>query len=117
MGLDVDEFVVLHPEKTGTTSLATFLEDYESYGGVAVQWKVYGSDGHVARPRGGMLRNYARCMRDNTRHKDGYGIKTIARAAAAARWTTAHSVEYYDADVYSVDPDKKRHQRSVVMKV
>ena len=36
MGLDVDEFVVLHPQAAGTTSLAEFLRSYEDFGGVAV---------------------------------------------------------------------------------
>lgn len=108
MSCDVDEFVVLNPA-ANTTQLPEFLQDYEDYGAVAVQWKVYGSSGLKSTPRGGMLRNYHECMADNTNHNDGYGIKTIANTAHAKQWVTAHSVTFFDPKNYwTVEADHKQ---------
>jgi cellulose synthase/poly-beta-1,6-N-acetylglucosamine synthase-like glycosyltransferase len=42
--IDADEFLV---PKTLTGSLPDFLTAYEPYGGLAVNWLVFGSNGHI----------------------------------------------------------------------
>ena len=37
------------------------LEPYERYGGLAVNWMVFGSSGHVSRPNGTVLSSYTKC--------------------------------------------------------
>lgn len=44
--IDTDEFIVL---KNGMKSIKDFLRGYESYGGVGLNWKCFGSSGHVKR--------------------------------------------------------------------
>ena len=46
-------------------------------------------------------------MGDNTRHGDGYGIKSIANTKAAKGWVTAHTLEYFSRRYHTVDPDLK----------
>lgn len=55
--LDVDEFLVLQPG-AGKRKLPEFLKDYDSFGGVVANLKVFGSSGYKSRPQGSLLRNY-----------------------------------------------------------
>lgn len=59
--LSVDEYIVLQP-KEATRSLPEFLRSYAGYGGLAVNKRVFGSSGFSHRPRGGVLRNYVKCV-------------------------------------------------------
>ena len=42
--IDTDEFIVL---KNGMSNIKNFLKGYESYGGVGLNWKCFGSSGHT----------------------------------------------------------------------
>lgn len=106
MGLDVDEFVVLRKD-AGTNDIGTFLTDYESYGGLAVEWRVFGSAGFDKEPVGGMIRNFDKCQADPYIHRDGFGIKTIANTGYARQWESAHEVNYFDDTHWTVDADTK----------
>jgi hypothetical protein len=35
-----------------------WLQDYESYGGLGVNWVMFGSSGHKTRPKGGTIASY-----------------------------------------------------------
>lgn len=59
MGLHADEFVVL--KNASVTNLPTFLQQYEGYGGLAINWRLFGSSGHITRPEGSTLESYTRC--------------------------------------------------------
>jgi hypothetical protein len=48
--LDTDEFVVI---RDGSPSLPEVLRRYEEYGGLAVNWRLFGSSGHKTRPEVG----------------------------------------------------------------
>lgn len=52
--LDVDEFIVLHKH----SCIVDLLEDYKLYGGLAINYVIYGSSGHIARPQGNVKDNY-----------------------------------------------------------
>ncbi len=45
--IDADEFIV---PKTFTGSLPDFLVPYEQYGGIGINWLVFGSNGHIEKP-------------------------------------------------------------------
>src|SRR5471030_1647252 len=45
--IDADEFIV---PKTFTGSLPEFLVPYERYGGLGINWLVFGSNGHIEKP-------------------------------------------------------------------
>lgn len=56
--IDLDEFL-FSPE--GTT-LPVAMERYAGYPGVFVHWLLFGSNGHVQAPAGGVLENYTRTL-------------------------------------------------------
>ncbi len=56
--IDVDEFIVL---KDKTKSIPDILKNYEEFGGLAINWKLFTSSGHITRPEGGVLANYNMC--------------------------------------------------------
>ncbi len=56
--IDIDEFLFSPVEQ----NLPTVLKTYEEFGAVFVQWVLFGSAGHRARPDGGVLRNFKSCM-------------------------------------------------------
>lgn len=56
--IDVDEFLML---SNSSETIDTLLRDYEGFGGLAVNWRMFGSSGHVARPPNGTLQSYTAC--------------------------------------------------------
>ncbi|PSC75466.1 hypothetical protein C2E20_1036 [Micractinium conductrix] len=83
---DADEFLVL---TDGTPDLPTLLRDYESYGGLGANWKIFGSSGHLTR-QPFALRAYTRCMPANY-HKNR-AVKTIGNMAYTAHVHGPHSI-------------------------
>ena len=73
--LDDDEYIVLKPAAK-THSLPLFLQAYEGYGGLAVNWQVISSSGHVKRPRGKVTDNYVACLPQQ--HYENTHVKVIA---------------------------------------
>ena len=55
--IDVDEFIV---PKTLTANLPQFLADYEKYGGLAVHWLVFGSNGNLEKPKTSQIETYTK---------------------------------------------------------
>ncbi|GAB4813782.1 hypothetical protein N2152v2_000828 [Parachlorella kessleri] len=56
--IDADEFVMI---MDGSPSLPAVLHDYEAYGGLVVNWRAFGSSGHLTRPHAGVLGSYTAC--------------------------------------------------------
>ena len=48
--IDVDEFLVI--KDRSVTDLPTLLKRFEGKGGVAVNWRLFGSSGHLQKPAG-----------------------------------------------------------------
>jgi glycosyl transferase family 92 len=64
--IDVDEFIV---PKTLTGNLVEFLEPYKNHGGLALFWLVFGSNGHLEKPRGLQVDSYTkRSLKSETRN-------------------------------------------------
>jgi len=55
--IDADEFIV---PKTFTGNLPEFLVPYEDFGGLGINWLVFGSNGHVEKPVGPQIESYTR---------------------------------------------------------
>jgi len=54
------------------------LRKYEKYPGLTLNWRMFGSNGHVSRPKGGVLPNYGECY-------DNYHIKSIVNTKHTQR--------------------------------
>lgn len=52
--LDCDEFIVLHKHK----NILELLDNYKNFGGLAINYVMYGSSGHKTRPVGNVKDNY-----------------------------------------------------------
>ena len=90
---DADEYIVVVNK---TEKIPDVLRRYDAYGGVVLQWKLFGSSGHVLRPEGGILKNYNKC------HKN-FHIKSIVNSKYAVKAAgNAHSFKYQKG-YYAVD--------------
>lgn len=52
--IDIDEFLYC-PD---STPLPDFMDRYKNYGGLGINWMVFGSSGHKTKPDGDVTRNY-----------------------------------------------------------
>jgi hypothetical protein len=69
--IDADEFLV--PNQCD--NLQDILPDYESFGGLAVSWMIFGSSYHILRPKGLQIENYTL----RARNEDWPGVKSIVQ--------------------------------------
>ncbi|RYZ97383.1 MAG: glycosyltransferase family 92 protein [Sphingobacteriaceae bacterium] len=60
--IDIDEFIV---PKTLTGSLPDFLAAYENYGGLGINWLVFGSNGHTKKQQGQIQSYTKRTLKSN----------------------------------------------------
>ncbi len=58
--IDMDEFICPSNED----DLRPFLADYEQYGALALNWKIFSSSGHLSRPSGLVIENYTHHITD-----------------------------------------------------
>ncbi len=95
--IDTDEFIVItDPQKT----IEEALEPYKDYAGLVLNWKMFNSHGHVARPKSGVLQNYGLCRQD--KH-----VKSIVNTRYTIETKTPHHFLYKD-DYYAVDTNFRR---------
>ena len=63
--IDADEFVFVRENSNGDYNLYNFVDNFmtthKNAGGLAINWLVFGSNGHVQKPEGGVLENYTKC--------------------------------------------------------
>jgi hypothetical protein len=99
--LDIDEFIVVQDK---TKSVPRVLKEYESYGGLVLNWLMFGSSGHNHRPPGGVLENYRNCAP----HKDR-NVKTIVNTGLTTAFSGSN-VHYffYPPPYYAVNTQKER---------
>lgn len=65
--VDADEFIA---PKGGNADIPSMLAAFEPYAGLALNWKVFGTNGHVRPPEGLQIENYVRAIADDhDRHK------------------------------------------------
>lgn len=90
--IDVDEFLILRDPSL--PSLPAMLHEYEAYGGLVVNWVLFGSSGHVHRPKGGTLASYTKCLPPS--HSMSLHVKTIANMKYVERVAGAPHFFYYN---------------------
>ncbi|MDL2316360.1 glycosyltransferase family 92 protein [Desulfovibrio sp. OttesenSCG-928-A18] len=83
---DLDEFLCLKYD----TDARVLLRDYEAYSGLALQWDVFSSSGHIARPEGMVTLNYTQSLGYS------YNGKCIVRPARVKMTVTAHHFLFHD---------------------
>lgn len=84
--MDMDEFVV---PKAGN-SLQAMLAPYANYGALALNWKVFGTNGHAERPNGLQIENYTRALL--LEHPMHLHLKLFVRPALANCFFNPHIV-------------------------
>lgn len=73
--IDTDEFIIL---KKGIPDIPTLLKDYEDVAGLAISWRVFGSDGHEKRPAAGALQSYTNCVPPTSPWEVNKTVKLLA---------------------------------------
>ena len=82
--LDIDEFLCLMED----ADARVLLRDYERFSGLALNWDIFSSSGHIARPPGMVTENYRQSL--------GYSnyCKSIVRPRAAGKPVSPHHFLY-----------------------
>lgn len=90
--IDADEF--LHPlgQESVLEILRTMGKSYPQMGALAVNWRVYGSGGHISSVSG-VISSYTRRAKDG--YKDNSHIKSIVNPRRVRRFVSAHYPAYY----------------------
>lgn len=106
--IDPDEFILPHE----TDDIRKLLSGFEKYGGFALTWKVFGSNGHVERPSGLVIENYLRTTEGffDVKPRSGERLpqyKTIAQPEHAVRFPNPHWAAYRDGR-YAVNERRQR---------
>lgn len=99
--IDADEFIV--PVQTHT--IQETLKDYKDYPGVGINWVMYDCNGHIKKPAGGVLENYARCRRQY-RNQLSTHIKSIVQPSKVVEFINPHYA-IYENEALAVDENKK----------
>ena len=80
--IDIDEFLVLKQHD----NVRQFVEDYSAANGIAIHWKLFGSDGHRTRDDSRLVTERFTRSEDVTRNpKYGRSVKSICRIAKIVR--------------------------------
>lgn len=96
--LDTDEFIVL---KNKSTTVIDLIEKYYEYGGLTLNWMFIGSNGHIVRPTGGILKNYNQCI-------ENFHVKSIVNLKYVAGYSDdPHHFRYID-NYFAVDTNYDR---------
>ncbi|KAI3437702.1 hypothetical protein D9Q98_000151 [Chlorella vulgaris] len=86
--IDSDEYFVI---TDGTASLPDLMADYEQYGGLAANWRIMGSSGHLERQRSTLL-GYTSCYPEQ--EPEQLAIKSIVNTALAVQPASPHNAFY-----------------------
>lgn len=83
--LDADEFLY------GTTedSLVDILDQYREHPAVAVNWLMFATSGHIARPDGGCIANFTRCQPGGNKH-----VKLVVNPRRTVVFNSGHDAQY-----------------------
>lgn len=93
--LDMDEFLVPISD-----TIQNILEKYKDYGGLGINWAVYGSSGHDSRPKGNVKDNYLyRAEKDFEVNKH---IKSFVQPSRVESYVNPHFAQY-KSGYYCVD--------------
>ncbi|KAG2483608.1 hypothetical protein HYH03_017550 [Edaphochlamys debaryana] len=75
--IDTDEYLVLNTPPGVRPNITSFLQKYEKHAALAVNFRIFGSSGHIAKPTVGTLEAYTQCSPATA--VQNKHVKTIAR--------------------------------------
>ncbi|CAK7072281.1 MAG: hypothetical protein DELT_01932 [Desulfovibrio sp.] len=93
--LDLDEFLLIHHEDDARI----FCAGYEEYAGISINWRNFGSSGHLKRPEGLVIESYRECLGEFT------SVKCIVKPSAVAMPLSPHHFIFTDGE-FAVSPEK-----------
>jgi len=96
--IDADEFIV----PVQHDDLPSFLAEYVDVSGIAINWKLFGSSGHLVRSEGLVIEQFTQASRSKSPQNTHF--KTIARIDFV-RDLTVHRCKFSDGDIYCY-PDR-----------
>lgn len=97
--IDLDEFIV----PVAAETIGEFLKDYEAFGGVGVNWLLYGNSGHTKKPAGLQIENYT--YRSEESWHSNCHIKSIINPKKVKSPKDPHCFRYLP-DAYAVTENK-----------
>ncbi len=100
--IDADEFIV---PKTFTGNLPDFLVPYEQYGGIGINWLVFGSNGHIEKPAS-QIESYTRRLPKSDPLNDH--VKSIVQPRYVKHIPSGPHHFHYKWGKYSVNENFKR---------
>ena len=76
--IDIDEFIVMYQH----SNIADLVDPYSEFGGLGLNWRIYGTSGHIEKPEGNVRDNYLWRVPDTFRGINGGNshVKTIINA-------------------------------------
>ena len=99
--IDTDEFIL----PLQTPNIATFLKEYEEYGGIGINWQLYGtSDVYRVQENESLIERLT--LRAPTDHPRNRYVKTIFQPKRARCVKKPHHCKYH-RDYYHVDENKQ----------
>ncbi len=72
--IDLDEFIVLHQHQ----DIHHFLNNYKDIAGFVINWKLFGSSGHLDKTDGLVIERFTKCA--NINDQEHCNVKSIVRA-------------------------------------
>ena len=97
--IDTDEFVFVRNSPGGgggIGSLRRFLDEFMTShpkaGGIGINWCMFGSNGHITKPEGGVIKNYT--MRAEDDFPAHHAIKTICDPMKVLSFVNVHFPDY-----------------------
>lgn len=103
--IDGDEFLMSErPDEQLSDVIENIMNMDEKAGGIAVNWRMFGSSGHIKRPQTGVLLSFVYRAKD-----DGKGnavVKTIVNPRRVAYWNHDH-YPIYRSGFHSINEDGK----------
>ena len=100
--LDLDEF--LFPVQTN--NLVPFLRNYENFGGLCVNWTMFGTSDIESIPENGIMIEYL-VMAGELEHKHNHHVKSIIRPERVIKFVSPHYVSYKKG-FFQVNSNKAR---------
>lgn len=91
--IDYDEFLVPEDKKLSLIDTIEMIMKKDKHsGGIAVNWRMYGSSGHESKPKGGVLENFV--YRGDYKARGSDCVKTIANPRTIWKYAHPHFPRY-----------------------